>query len=259
MSAAGDTGPSVDFYVGYQPRAPERLGRFVRRRVALLVALLTAAALLVVSQHELRPAARFEYGSPVELVGTLLAHPHPRLIVPRPGRTGALPPVSSYALVAPWKHGADELVAGFDGQNVRLHATLAYRDGLVVAEVVPGSLRRAEGEGPEPPSETALGERTLVGEIVDSKCFFGVMNPGELKTHRACAVRCISGGIPPVLCVRDAGGRASYFWLQSAAGTPVNREVLDLVAEPVEIRGEVVRAGENLVLRADPATYRRLE
>ncbi len=259
MSAGGDGSDPADFYVGYLPRAPERLGRFVGRWVAVLLAVLAGTALLLASQHGLLPAARFEYGAPVELVGTLLADPHPRLIVARPGRTGTLSPVSSYSLVAPWKHGADGLVAGLDGQKVRLQATLAYRDGLVVAEVVPGSVRREEGAGPNPPAGVALGERTLVGEIVDSKCFFGVMNPGELKTHRACAVRCISGGIPPVLCVRDGAGRASYFWLQSRAGTPVNQQVLDLVAEPVEIRGTVVREGETLVLRADPTTYRRLE
>jgi hypothetical protein len=85
------------------------------------------------------------------------------------------------------------------------------------------------------------------------------MNPGELKPHRACAARCISGGIPPVLCVRDDAGRASYFFLVSAAGAPVNQDVLDFVAEPVEVTGEVVRSGDDLVLRADPASYRRLE
>jgi hypothetical protein len=33
---------------------------------------------------------------------------------------------------------------------------------------------------------------------------------------------------------------------------------LDLVAEPVTITGEVERQGELLILRADPATYRRV-
>jgi hypothetical protein len=248
-----------DFYVGYLPRAPAGLARFVSRRAAALLALVGAVSVLVVSFHGLRPAARFEYGSPVELAGTIVLRPYPHLIVPRPGRTGTLSPVSSYPLVAPWKHGAEDLVGGFDGQLVRLSATLAYRDGVVVAEVEPGSVRREAGAAASPPPAVSLGERTLVGEIVDSKCFFGVMNPGELKPHRACAVRCISGGIPPVLCVRDAAGRASYFLLASPEGLPVNREILEFVAEPVEIRGEVVRSGDELVLRADPATYRRLE
>jgi len=41
-------------------------------------------------------------------------------------------------------------------------------------------------------------------------------------------------------------------------GEPVNKQVLNLVAAPVEITGEVERQGELLLLRADPATYRRV-
>src|SRR6266513_1903853 len=84
-----------------------------------------------------------------------------------------------------------------------------------------------------------LGQQTLVGEIVDSKCYLGVMNPGQLTTHRACAIRCISGGIPPVLLVRQKDGPAIYLLLVSADGKPVNRQVLNMVAEPVEITGDV--------------------
>lgn len=248
-----------EFYVGYLPHAPAGLARALRWRALALLGFVGLVAVLVVCSHGLRPAARFEYGAPVELAGTVVARPYPHLNVRRPGRVGTLAPVSSYALVAPWKHGADALVADFDGENVRLRATLAYRDGVVVAELEPGSVRREPGPSTPAPAPQDLGRRTLVGEIVDSKCFFGVMNPGELKPHRACAVRCISGGIPPVLCVRDAAGRASYFLLVSSAGEALNHAVLDFVAEPVEITGEVERRGDILVLRADPATYRRLE
>ena len=108
------------------------------------------------------------------------------------------------------------------------------------------------------PQAMALGKQTLVGEIVDSKCFLGVMNPGQLTPHRACAIRCISGGVPPVLLVRQKDGPAIYLLLVSADGKPVNKQVLDLVAEPLEITGEVERQGELLILRADPATYRKL-
>ncbi|MFO1512850.1 MAG: hypothetical protein U1F83_08070 [Verrucomicrobiota bacterium] len=107
------------------------------------------------------------------------------------------------------------------------------------------------------PPTIALGKQTLLGEIVDSKCFLGVMNPGQLTPHRACAIRCISGGVPPVLLVRQQDGPAAYLLLVSADGKPVNKQVLDMVAEPVEITGDVERQGELLILRADPATYRR--
>ena len=46
---------------------------------------------------------------------------------------------------------------------------------------------------------------------------------------------------------------------RSADGKPVNKQVLEMVAEPVEIIGEVERQGELLILKADPATYRRVK
>lgn len=253
------TGRPDEFYVGYSPRAPRGLAQAVRVRTAMLYLAVTTAAVLLTQAHGLRPAARFEYGTEVELAGTLVERPYVHLIVPRPGRVGSLPAGSSYPLVAPWKHGADALVAGLDGQSVRLRATLVYRDGWVVAELVPGSLAIEPGIRPVQAEVHALGRHTLVGEIVDSKCFFGVMSPGEQKSHRACAVRCISGGIPPVLCVRGEAGAACYLMLVSADGHAVNQAVLDFVAEPVEISGEIERHGEVLVLFADPASYRRLE
>jgi hypothetical protein len=103
-----------------------------------------------------------------------------------------------------------------------------------------------------------LGKQTFTGEIVDSKCYLGVMNPGQLATHRGCAIRCISGGCPPILVVRRKDGPPAYLLLVSAEGKPVNKQVLDMVAEPIEITGEVERQGELLILRADPVTYRRI-
>ena len=127
-------------------------------------------------------------------------------------------------------------------------------------EVVPNSFKETD-ESPSAllPSTIPLGRQTLVGEIVDSKCFLGVMNPGQLTPHRACAIRCISGGVPPVLLVRQKDGPAIYLLLVSSDGKPVNKQVLDLVAEPVEITGEVDRQGELLILKADPVTYRLLQ
>jgi hypothetical protein len=50
---------------------------------------------------------------------------------------------------------------------------------------------------------------------------------------------------------------AIYLLLVSPDGKPVNKQVLDFVAEPIEITGEVERQGELLILRADPAAYGR--
>ena len=104
----------------------------------------------------------------------------------------------------------DELYIGWQsGQFVTLRGTLIYRGNQTMIEAQPASIKASENPNgkiapPAPVQRINLGRQTLVGEIVDSKCFLGVMNPGRSAPHRACAVRCISGGIPPVLLVRQA-------------------------------------------------------
>src|SRR5262249_39698277 len=196
--------------------------------------------------------------------GVLREKPYPALLVQRPGDTGKLPAVSQYLLVEPGKRGAAAEVTGFDARRVLLQGSLIYRDGLTMIEVVPNSLKPvisdsgARGRQGAATSAEELGAFTLVGEIVDSKCYLGVMNPGATKPHRECAARCISGGVPPLFVAHDADGRTVSLLLVSENNEPVNQEVLDVVAEPVEITGRVARDGEQLVLRADPKTYQRI-
>jgi len=88
-----------------------------------------------------------------------------------------------------------------------------------------------------------LGYAELAGEIVDSKCYFGVMNPGRGKVHRDCAARCLSGGIPPALLVRDGAGSSATVLIAN-----FRRELLDHVAEPVALRGRLTRSAGRLIL-----------
>jgi hypothetical protein len=119
--------------------------------------------------------------------------------------------------------------------------------------------------GGSPPAALPLGRQRLRGEIVDSKCFYGVMKPSTGKAHRDCAVRCISGGAPPAFVVRapesatgEPAEKIVVLLLVGADGRSIAAEVLELVAEPVEIVGEVARVGDRLVLSADPAAIRRM-
>ena len=82
------------------------------------------------------------------------------------------------------------------------------------------------------------------------------MNPGRLEVHRACAIRCISGGVPPLLYARDASGREGQILLVSRAGAPVGRELLDLVARPVMVTGRLERRDDLFYLYADPDDFR---
>jgi len=251
---------SDEFYIGWEAKAAAGIGRTVRKAVVAVLALvLLASVVLAVSQHMIG-ASVFEWGTRKTFSGILQAQPYPHLLVPRPGKADGLPSFSTYYLVAPWKFGLNpETIAPLDGKSVTLKGTLIYRGNQTMIEVQPGTLQvtssRSAGALPQ---TIELGRQTLVGEIVDSKCFLGVMNPGQLAPHRACAIRCISGGCPPILLVRQQDGPPIYFLLVSTNGEPVNKQVLDLVALPVAITGDVERQGELLILRADPADYRRI-
>jgi len=123
-------------------------------------------------------------------------------------------------------------------------------------ELLPGSIRAIADSGS---SETRLelGEMTLTGEIVDSKCYLGVMNPGQGKVHRDCAARCISGGIPPAFIVRDTSGESQTLMLVGDDGRKLHRELLDYVAEPARISGRLSRVGSSLVFSADLRSLHR--
>ena len=251
-----------EFYIGWEAKAAPAIGKTVRKAViGLLLLALIAAALLAISQQMIGTSV-FEWGTVKKFSGVLKLEPYPHLLVPRPGATGAQPGFSTYYLVAPFKFGLDrEKLSALDGKNVSLQGTLIYRGNQTMVEALPDSIKAA---GQQPPSHDGLatiglGRQTLFGEIVDSKCFLGVMNPGQLIPHRACAIRCISGGIPPVLFVNQKDGPAIYLLLVSAGGKPVNQQVLDLVAEPVQITGDIERQGDWLILRAEPTTYRRVK
>ena len=251
-----------DFYIGWEPKAASRIGRFVRTVVVMLfVTTIGLALAFAVVQHSIGVSV-FEWGTVKTFSGVLKLEPYPHLLVPRPGATGTQENFSTYILVAPFKFGLDrEKLSTLDDKTVSLQGTLIYRGNQTMVEALPDSIKVADKQLPMlTGAETIqLGRQTLTGEIVDSKCFLGVMNPGQLLPHRACAIRCISGGIPPVLLVRQTNGTAIYLLLVSADGKPVNQQVLDLVAEPVQISGEVERQGELIVLRADPKTILRIK
>jgi len=233
----------------------------VRKAVVVVLTLVLLAPVVLAVSQRMISASVFEWGNHKSFSGILQTTPYQHLLVPRPGNADGLSRYSTYYLVAPWKFGLDrETIAPLDGKSVTLKGTLIYRGDQTMIETKPEWIQAKENASAPAavPQAMALGKQTLIGEIVDSKCFLGVMNPGQLTPHRACAIRCISGGVPPVLLVRQKSGPAIYLLLVSADGKPVNKQVLDLVAEPLEITGEVERQGEMLILRTDLATYRKL-
>jgi hypothetical protein len=235
------------FYVGYLD-APPNTARRMRRVAFALVALAGVAATVLAIATGPFDRASYDYATEREWHGRLELSPVPALMATTfPIAGSPFATIERYPLVAQGKHGADALVAGFGGTSVRLKARRIVRGGTTMLEVVPGTIARFEQSLPEngapaPASKIEdLGRATYSGEIVDSKCFLGVMNPGRLEVHRACAIRCIAGGIPPMLFVREKDGREAHLLLVDANGRPLNDRVLGLVARPVTISGRLER------------------
>src|SRR5713101_6015965 len=243
-----------DFYVGYLPKAPTALARFVRRVIVVLgLLVVTAALVLVVGQKPFANSA-FEFGKVRTFEGVLVTRPFPTLIVARAGQPGQQDKYSRYLLVAPGKHGADELVAGFEGKRVQVQGQLIYREGGTMVEITPGSITVVDTAPADQETTRDMGAVSVTGEIVDSKCYLGVMNPGQGKVHRDCAARCLSGGIPPIFVSTDGH---EQFLLVGPDGGAVGRDALrEFIAEPIQIQGELLETGSTQLLKVDPRALR---
>lgn len=234
------------FYIGYLPKSPPMLARFTRRAVIgfALGALGLSATFAVALPYF--GAGEFDFGHARDLSGTVRCEMVPRLLA---GGT-------EYLLVGYGKNGVAPEICGATGRDVTLRGTLIRRDGrqlLEVADDAPSAIRTVGGPAPV---AAPLGRFTLTGEIVDSKCYFGVMNPAEGRAHRACAVQCLRGGVPAVFVVHDRTGAVAHLLVAGPEGRAINSELLRWVGESVEASGEVVRQGQWLVWRIDPATLR---
>ena len=116
-------------------------------------------------------------------------------------------------------------------------------------EIEPGSISLLNSPlTPQAPT-IDVGTVRVTGEIVDSKCYLGVMNPGNGKVHRDCAARCISGGIAPIFVSMDG---EQQFLLVGPDGDAIAPDTLrEFVAEPITVRGEQLQKEGSRLLRVD--------
>lgn len=246
------------FYVGYFSRMPKPLAWFMRGILVWLFGIVIAQAVAMPFLHRGYDPGRSDFGDLREYTGLLVVEPVPHLVIVRPGRAD-LQPFSRYLLVGRGKSGPKIDVEALAGSWVTVTASPVYRDETVLLAVKRGRaadpvqipvLKTLPGSNAED-----LGVFSLRGEIIDSKCYFGTMRPGHGKVHRACAVRCIAGGIPAMLLVEDPNGQRVALLLAGEDGRALSSEVLDYVAKPIEISGRVERIDDMLVLYAEPSGY----
>lgn len=233
-----------DFYIGYEAAMPAGLARHLGRVALGLVGLACALALTAVLAQAPFTDGVFEFGRERSFEGLLSVTPYPTL------RVG--PDSRRIWLVGMGKHGATSEVNGVDGRRVRVTGTLIERDGETMLQVGASGISPLPSPAVHVPPLHRAGPKTLEGEIVDSKCHLGVMKPGEGPVHRDCAVRCLLGGVPPLLVVRAADGSGTRkVPLVDLDGSALDLDLEPWVARPVRIRGVLYRRGAEQFLGFD--------
>ena len=239
----------TEFYVGYLPKAPSGIARKMNVVIVVLFAAATTSAIGFAALQRTYSRSFFESGQERTFEGIIEASPYPALLSSPDGANSS---ALRYLLVAKGKHGADSQVAAYVGKSVSLRGTLIYRDDQKMIVLSGGSIAELDDAQQNQVTPKNLGKFDLVGEIVDSKCYLGNMNPGNGKVHRDCAVRCLSGGIPPVFATNDFNGSPAVLLLTGPNQKALPKEAfLDRVAQPMQIHGRVMQIGNTLLLEME--------
>ncbi len=247
--AGAGTAPLLErsFFIGWQSKLTPALSRFIRRATIALAALVpVVVGAAVWFQHPV-DRGRFEFGVEKQFEGVLYERPIPRLrLATADGKQ------VDHVLVGAGKFGPPAVIAGAHGKRVRFSGSLIVREPLHLIELNRPDTFTILDRDAKPAAEPAvspLGEGRFVGELVDTKCYSGVMRPATGKVHRACAIRCLSGGVPPGLLVRDRNGDGVVFLLAGPGDAPLSYDV-QLAGTLIEVEGALELNGETPVLRA---------
>lgn len=238
------------FYIGWQDQAAADIAQKQRRFVWIVALSLVAAGLLLASQQKGFSTTFFDFGNTTTLEGILVMEPYPSLFLPNEDyvtqtyfKQVLLVGFGKFGAKGALLEAAQQQNKDIDARFVKLRGTLLYGDGKTLLELTDGAASVLEIGAPSNAIAEIRpfdqGEQELRGEILDVKCYFGVMKPGEGKPHRSCAARCIAGGIPPAMAAPTADGGTTYFLLLGPDGGMINDRLADYAGRPVALCGRV--------------------
>jgi len=246
-----------EFYIGYQDETPLRIKKFRRLNIACIATIIILMAVVFSWNQNQFKNSTFELDEITEVEGFLYARPVPMLRM----KTGKS--MKNIVLLGFGKLGAeaklkelkDQLGESIEGKKMKIKGSLIYYNGKTFMQLEPdirGTFTPLSGED---------GRRKFTndtpsyfeGEIVDPKCFFGVMKPGRGKIHRSCAARCISGGIPPVFVSMNEQGNEEYFLMLDGKGKPLNESIIAYIGKPLKIKAQRMEMDDWQFLNLDPS------
>lgn len=235
------------FYIGWLGNTDKTTLKTLKRFVfpSLLIGFLFLIT-FTFSQKKIANS-EYKYNEVAQYTGTVSNLPFPHIIFIKGIDGFGNPKLEVLPLVNASKFGAETLIANWcknkPNCSAIIRGTIITRDGVNAMELSKeaASFLPVQNSISEIISAPILiGEKNIIGEIIDPKCYLGVMNPGEGKPHRSCAIRCISGGIMPMIAYHQNGIK-KYAVLLGINGEKINNDVLDFVAEPIAIKGRLFK------------------
>ena len=177
-----------DFYIGWQDHMPSNHSKYLRRLLwPIFIAIPIGAFLLVYFMKPFNDH-KFDFGNIQVYTGVYYENPVPILILDE----GQIPSgFDKHALLVGYgKFGAKGIMQRIQnantsllGKKIRIKGTLIYGDGKSLIELTEQEaslvevLEHVEAEM----SQTVAQNLSIKGEILDPKCWFGVMKPGDGK------------------------------------------------------------------------------
>ncbi|RNC84228.1 MAG: hypothetical protein ED556_12290 [Winogradskyella sp.] len=243
-----------EFYVPYiEGSLGSKTKRVLKRFTIIAIGLIIIAAVVFSLVQRPFKNSTFELTSTTKITGTFHESPYPMLRVKVADNS-----YKNILLLGFGKSSANPFlekllaeVPHLNGRRLTIEGNLIYYNGKTLLQITDEEKVILENQKGNTPVKTALAEMTLQGEIIDPKCYFGVMKPGYGKIHRSCAVRCISGGIPPVLATTDDNNISEYYLLTDLNGNAINKDVLPYVGQPSEMKGTVEIMEDWYILKLD--------
>jgi hypothetical protein len=243
-----------DFFIGWSAETPPANRRFLLAAGLALIAGGGAIAAGVSSHRAPIGDGVWNMGERRILRGLLKPSPYPSL------HTQDLDGAMRTVFLATAGKTAPRIGPGMMDNSVAVTGTLIRRGAnamIAVEQIAPAP----EVGAASAPATTMIdrGPVTLIGEILDAKCWFGAMRPGYGKTHKSCAALCARGGLPLAFCQLASCGdaREAPLFLDQD-GRAFGREILPLVADPIVVEGRLIQVADVLQLRTAFGAIRRV-
>lgn len=253
-----------EFYIGYLPKVPKKIARFVKVASFLMLSILIFGAYIMVANQEVISNGIYEYGELTEIEGLLYTEPAPFLKVIEGKDIDGNIIHKNILLINFGKFGADKSVQKIKAKLggdlskvwVKLRGTLIFHNGVTLLELTENenayqSHRPLEEAKLYQRSLIQMASETLYGEIIDPKCYFGSMKPGQGKPHQSCAALCIAGGIPPMFAVENTNGIAKYYLIKTKDEYAIQSDILPYIGQPMAISGKIEQLDEWNIIYLD--------